>query len=123
MADTPRVAASGWINDYANEVAKVVAPRVAPRPEAPAEVRVAPVAAVAPPSATAPVDPVAAAAAASSSAVYNNEGQDEAGAPLPGLAIDDTEAGRARDYSDAINRVESYLSFSRKIYSRSWAKL
>ncbi len=123
VADKPRVAASGWINDYANEVAKVIQPRVEARPEAPAEARVAPVAAVTPASAAAPVAPVVAAAAASSSAVYNNEGQDEAGAPLPGLAIDDTEAGRARDYSDAINRVESYLSFSRKIYSRNWMKL
>ncbi len=45
----------------------------------------------------------------------------EVGAPLPGLAIDDSVKGK--DYSDAINRVESYLSFSRRVYSRNWMKL
>ena len=44
----------------------------------------------------------------------------EAGAPLPGLAIDDQYR---RDYSDAINRVESYLSLSRRIQARNWMKL
>lgn len=37
------------------------------------------------------------------------------GAPLPGLAIDDPVKGK--DFTDAINRVESYLSFSRRVYS------
>jgi hypothetical protein len=44
----------------------------------------------------------------------------EAGAPLPGLAIDDQYR---RDYTDAINRVESYLSLSRRIQARNWMKL
>lgn len=43
-----------------------------------------------------------------------------AGAPLPGLAIEDPQH---RDYTDAINRVESYLSLSRRMYSRNWMKL
>ncbi len=43
------------------------------------------------------------------------QGEPEAGAPLPGLAIDDPVKGK--DYTDAINRVESYLSFSRRVYS------
>ncbi len=46
---------------------------------------------------------------------------DEYAAPLPGLDIDDPVRGK--DYSDAINRVENYLSFSRRVYSRNWMKL
>ncbi|MBX9690334.1 MAG: hypothetical protein K2X27_26710 [Candidatus Obscuribacterales bacterium] len=45
-----------------------------------------------------------------------------ANSDLPGLAIEDPTNGR-RDYTDAITRVESYLSLSRRMYSRNWMKL
>jgi hypothetical protein len=98
----------GFINDYGNQSGAVAAAPAASIREERAE------------SIQKPAEQISVPA---SEAQQNAETLDArpAGAPLPGLAIDDPVRGK--DYSDAINRVENYLSFSRRVYSRNWMKM